>query len=358
MTGGKKTKKRKDDHIHYSLEKEVQSLKAPGFNDVDLIHNAVPEVNFDEIETKISLFGKPLDYPLIISAITGGTERAKKINENIARVCKKYNIGMGVGSQRAMVEDPSLTETYQIRDHAPQILLIANLGLPQFILGYTEKEAKEAVKSIDADILAVHLNALQEIVQPEGDTAFKGGLAALRSLKKKVSFPVIAKETGAGIARETAENLAFLDGIDVGGRGGTSFSAVEYYRVESSQKKTVKCFWDWGIPTVQSIVETRQYAPILIATGGIRTGMDMAKALALGADCCGIAHPVLKTAENYTKLEKIVGEILLQLKKTMFLTGSETVQELKKTRVVVSGTMREVLEIRGYGKILKKFLMR
>ncbi len=358
MVDVKKTKKRKDDHINYSLKKNVQSFKTGGFEDVEFIHSSVPEVNFDEMDTKINIFGKNLDYPLIVSAITGGTERAKKINENIARVCDKFNIGMGVGSQRAMIEDASLTETYSVRENAENILLIANLGLPQFILGYTEREAKKAVESIKADVLAVHLNALQEIVQPEGDTNFKGGLKVLRKLKEKVRFPIIAKETGAGISKETAEKLNFLDGIDVGGLGGTSFSAVEYYRIKNSQKEIAELFWDWGIPTVQSIMETRPYTNVLIATGGIRTGIDVAKSIAIGADCCGIAHPVLKTAENYEKLEAAVENILLQLKKTMFLTGCENVKELKRVKVIIRGKTREILEIRGCSKQINEFLVR
>ena len=358
MRNGKRTERRKSDHIHFSLENDVQSLRSTGLENVDLVHNAVPEVNFDEINTATDVVGKRLEYPLIISAITGGTERAQLINENIARVCEKYGIGMGVGSQRAMIEDPSLRKTYEVREYAPEILLIANLGLPQFILGYTEREAKNAVESIGADLLAVHLNALQEIVQPEGDTNLKGGISVLRSLKKKVRFPLIAKETGAGIAKETAERLSFLDGIDIGGLGGTSFSAVEYYRVENSRRKTVEPFWNWGTPTVQSIVETRPYTKTLIATGGIRTGVDMAKALALGADCCGIAHPALKTAEKYTELEKTVEGIVLQFKKTMFLTGCESVEELKSARLIVTGRMKEILEIRGYGEQLNTFLTR
>jgi len=358
MVNVKTTKKRKDEHINYSLKKNVQSFKTAGFEDVEFIHNSVPEVNFDEIDTGIKIFGKNLDYPLVISAITGGTERAKKINGNIAKACDKFNIGMGVGSQRAMIEDPSLIETYNIRENAKNILLLANLGLPQFILGYTEKEAKKAVESIKADVLAVHLNALQEIVQPEGDTNFKGGLKILRKLKKNVKFPIIAKETGAGISKETAEKLSFLDGIDVGGLGGTSFSAVEYYRIKSSQKEIAGLFWDWGIPTVQSIVETRPYTNVLIATGGIRSGIDMAKSIAIGADCCGIAHPVLKTAENYKKLETNIENILLEFKKAMFLIGCENIKELKRVRIVLIGRMKEILGIRGYSKQINEFLMR
>jgi len=358
MVNVKMTKKRKNEHINYSLKKNVQSFKTAGFEDVEFIHNSVPEVNFGEIDTRIKIFGKNLDYPLIISAITGGTERAKKINENIARVCDKFNIGMGVGSQRAMIEDPSLIETYDVREDAENILLIANLGLPQFILGYTEKEAKKAVESIKADVFAVHLNALQEIVQPEGDTNFKGGLKILQKLKKNVNFPIIAKETGAGVSKETAEKLSFLDGIDVGGLGGTSFSAVEYYRIKSSQKEIAELFWNWGIPTVQSIVETRQYTNVLIATGGIRSGIDIAKSIAIGADCCGIAYPVLKVAENYKKLEANIENILLEFKKTMFLIGCENIKGLKTIKVIVRGKMKEILEIRGYSKQINKLLMR
>ncbi len=358
MTDARETKKRKNEHINYSLNENVQSFKTTGFENVDFIHLALPEVNFEEIDTKITLFGKRLDYPLIISAITGGTERARKINRNIAKACKKFNIGMGVGSQRPMIEDPSLADTYVTREDAGEILLLGNLGLPQFILGYTEEEARNAVDAIEADVLAVHLNALQEIVQPEGDTNFKNGIETLQSLKKSLEFPVVAKETGAGISKETAENLQFMDGIDVGGLGGTSFSAVEYYRVEDAQKKTAALFWDWGIPTVQSIVETRPYTETLIATGGVRTGIDMAKSIALGADCCGIAHPVLTTAENYSDLESTIRDILTEFRKTMFLVACDSIEKLKKSKIIVKGKTREILSIRGYEKQLEEFITR
>lgn len=342
------TKQRKEDHIAICLEQSVQSQTGPGFDDLVLVHQSVPEVNFSCIATDIELFGKLLAAPLVIEGMTGGIERARSINKTIAAVCERMGLGMGVGSQRAMIEDPELVSSYAVRSVAPDILLIGNLGLPQFILGYTRKEADAAVAGINADVLAVHLNPLQEAVQPEGDTVFESGIKILRKLKSEVDYPVIAKETGAGISKETCQNLSFLDGIDVGGLGGTSFSAVEYYRNRGEDKEVAAEFWNWGTPTAVSIVECKGAAQI-IASGGIRTGIDMAKALALGADCCGIALPALKAAVRGEKaLLTLVNQLLRELKIAMFLCGCKTISELKKTPLVIMGKTREYLTERGY----------
>ena len=342
------TKQRKEDHINICLELNVQSQRGPGFDDLFLVHHSVPEVNFSHIDTSSIIFKKPLTAPLIIEGMTGGTERALKVNQTIAAVCQNNGLGMGVGSQRAMIEEPDLLHSYDVRSAAPDIFLCANLGLPQFILGYTRKQADCAVETIRADCLAVHLNPLQEAVQPEGDTEFESGIAVLQQLKKECTYPVIAKETGAGISREVSDKLHFLDGLDVGGLGGTSFSAVEYYRNTGIQKEIASEFWSWGIPTAVSIVECRG-AHLLIASGGIRTGIDMAKAIALGADCCGIALPALKAAvEGEKALTFLVQKLIHELKVAMFLCGCSTLSQLKKTPIIITGKTREILKERGY----------
>jgi len=342
------TKQRKEDHINICLELNVQSQISSGFDDLFLVHQSMPEINLSSVNTEVDLFGKKLKAPLLIEGMTGGTERAQRINEVIATVCQKRGLGMGVGSQRAMVEEPDLASSYDVRSHAPDILLFANLGLPQFILGYTSKEADFAVNTIEADCLAVHLNPLQEAVQPEGDSVFESGASILRTLKKECSYPVIVKETGAGISREIMQKLQFLDGLDVGGVGGTSFSAVEYYRNTGEGKEIAAEFWSWGIPTAVSIVECRG-VNTLIASGGIRTGIDVAKAIALGADCCGIALPFLKAAvQGENTLLSLVEKMCHELKIAMFLCGCRTISELKKAPIVITGKTREFLRERGY----------
>ncbi|MBU7044417.1 MAG: type 2 isopentenyl-diphosphate Delta-isomerase [Theionarchaea archaeon] len=344
------TQHRKEDHISICLELNVQSQIGPGFDDVYLVHQALPQLNYKSVDPSCELFGKSLQAPLLVEGMTGGTERAADINCCIAHVCQMLGLGMGLGSQRAMIETPSLAETYTVRSCAPDILLIGNLGLPQILLGYSKKEADSAVRTVDADVLAIHLNPLQEAVQPEGDLMFESGVSALHDLKKKCSYPLIAKETGAGISRETAAQLTFLDGVDVGGLGGTSFSAVEYYRIVGAKKDIAAEFWNWGLPTAVSIVECSacDIAPI-IASGGIRTGIDMAKAIALGADCCGIALPALKWAvRGESMLQSMLKKLIQELKITMFLCGCSTLEELKKAPLIITGKTREFLQERGY----------
>lgn len=342
------TKQRKEDHINICLELNVQSQRGAGFDDLFLVHQSVPDINFSSVSTEVDLFGKTLKVPLLIEGMTGGTERAQRINKVIATVCQKCGLGMGVGSQRAMIEDPELAPSYDVRSYAPDILLCANLGLPQFILGYTRKEADFAVNTIEADCLAVHLNPLQEAVQPEGDPVCESGVAVLKKLKNECAYPLIAKETGAGISKEIMKKLQVLDGLDVGGLGGTSFSAVEFYRNTGEGKEIAAEFWSWGIPTAVSIVECRE-AKTLIASGGIRTGIDVAKALALGADCCGAALPFLKAAvQGESTLISLVQKICLELKIAMFLCGCRTISELKEAPIVITGKTREYLKERGY----------
>lgn len=342
------TQKRKSDHVDICLNFPVQSQISPGFENVFFIHRALPEIDFNEIDTSVIIFGKKLSFPLIVSGMTGGMKNVEKINKNIAEACQNVGIGMGVGSQRAMMEDELLGDSYEIRRYAPDILLLGNLGIPQFILGWGEREARHAKESIGADVIAFHLNALQEVVQPEGDRNFAGGIEILKKLKKGCSFPIIAKETGAGLCREIIEKISFLDGVDVGGAGGTSFAAVEYYRNEEEGKGLAQEFWNWGIPTAASIVESQKMETI-IATGGIRSGQDIAKTIALGASCAGIALPVLKEAvKGAEEVEKALGRLKNELRTTMFLCGCKKIEDLRRMPIVITGFLREYLRERGY----------
>ncbi|RLF60965.1 MAG: type 2 isopentenyl-diphosphate Delta-isomerase [Thermoplasmata archaeon] len=341
---------RKLEHLNICLAKNVECRRKTGFDEVFFVHRALPEINKDDIDLTINFLGKKISAPIMIASMTGGHEKAKRINENLAIAAEHLNIPLGVGSQRAAIENPKLKHTFTVvREIAQTIPIFANLGVVQFSQDYGIEEAKEAVEMIDADALALHLNPLQEAIQKEGDTNFRRGIENIRKLAKELDVPIIAKETGAGIAREEAILLekAGVKVIDVGGVGGTSFAAVEYYR-----DKTIpygKLFWDWGIPTAVSTVECSEYTNLkIISTGGIRNGIQVAKAIALGADLCGIALPLLKKArKSHRYVEEEIKRIIEELKIAMFLVGAEKVEDLKKCDVVITGDTREWLETRG-----------
>jgi isopentenyl-diphosphate Delta-isomerase len=334
------TEIRKDEHVRISLEKNV-SAHHNYWDDVKLIHNALPEINKNEIDLGTKLFGKKLGAPLIIAGMTGGYSKAKKINENLAVAAEKFQIGMGVGSQRSALENPDLKETYGvIKDHDIP-LKFANIGASQIVLWGHKKtlaNAKKMIDMIDANVFVVCLNFLQEVVQAEGEAHAKGCFDSIKKLAEDLSVPVIVKESGAGISYEVAKRLSKtkIAGIDVGGAGGTSFAAIEHYRAkiinDRLHERGGDTFWDWGIPTPTSIIEvgdaTSWKLPI-IATGGIRNGLDVAKALALGANCAGMAHALLKPA-NKDKESTIfeVGAIIKELRAAMFLVGADKVSKM------------------------------
>ena len=333
---------RKNEHVKICLEKKVQASKNYWEN-VHLIHNALPEINKDEISTSTKLFGKRLKAPIIIAGMTGGFQGAKKINENLAEAASILGIGFGVGSQRAGIENKSLEETYSVVKKYDVPFVIANIGAPQLVKQGNKKplsirEINDAIRMVDADCLAVHLNFLQEIVQ-NGDTNAKGCLNAIETIKKSMKKPIILKETGAGISFEIARKIKKLKtGVDVGGLGGTSFAGVEYYRAKNEMQRRIgKTFWDWGIPTPASVLNCKK-AKIknIVATGGIRNGLDGAKAIALGADCFGMAYLLLKPATKNAKA--VIEELKIfieELRSTMFLVGAKNIRELKEKTVIM-----------------------
>ncbi len=349
------TGKRKIDHIKICLDKKAQAKNATaGFEDVQLIHRALPEIDKSNINLSTTFLGKKFKAPIIVGAMTGGAEEAIKINSSIAEAVEQLGLGMGVGSQRAAIEDPNLEKTYRVaREKAPHAFLIANIGGVQLVHGYGLKEVRKVVEMIDADAVAVHLNALQEALQPEGQTNFKGVLAKIAEVASALDIPVIVKETGAGIPAEDAKAIknAGVKAIDVGGVGGTSFAAVEYYR--STKQKDVylgEAFWDWGIPTTISLIENAQTVKLpLIASGGIRSGTDIAKMLALGASLASLSQPILETAvkgaqETQEKLSCLIEE----LRNVMFLVGAEKLNDLTKSPVVLTGKTAQWLQARGF----------
>ncbi|MDY9922906.1 type 2 isopentenyl-diphosphate Delta-isomerase [Methanobacterium sp.] len=336
---------RKLEHLLLCTHSDVEYHKKTGFNDVELVHKALPEVNQEEIDLSTSLLGKKMDAPLIITAITGGHPSSTKVNQKLAQVAQKLNIGMGLGSQRAAVENPELASTYTVaREEAPDALLIGNIGAPQM------EQAREASQMMGLDALAIHLNPLQEAIQPEGDVDTRGYLENIQKTVEIMNIPVIAKETGAGISGNDARALenAGVKAIDVAGAGGTSWAAVETYR--SRDKNMGELYWDWGIPTAASTAEVSQSVQIpVISSGGIRNGLEAVKALALGADAVGMALPVLKA--SYLGGEALLSffqKFLAEIRVAMFLVGASKLEELQKTDLVIQGKTKEWLQERGY----------
>jgi isopentenyl-diphosphate delta-isomerase len=350
------TRKRKAEHIRISSNQNVQAKRTTtGFEDVHLVHKALPEIDKKKINLSTTIFNHKFAAPLIVGAITGGTPEATKINAAIAETVEELKLGMGVGSQRVAIEDKTLEKTFTTaRKKAPTAFLIANIGGVQLAHGYGLKEAKRAIEMIDADALAIHLNPLQEAVQLEGQKNFEGVLEKIGEIARELDVPVIAKETGAGIAAEEAKKLEAVGvkGIDVSGAGGTSFAAVEYYRAKRKannfQRKLGDVFWDWGIPTATSIVEVSQTVNIpIIASGGIRDGVEMAKALALGASLTSLSQPVLQEAiKGVEETKNVLSLLIEELKTSMFLVGADSVPALQATPVVVTGKTAEWLKMR------------
>jgi isopentenyl-diphosphate delta-isomerase len=351
-------KKRKTDHIKIALRNDVQARQVTtGFEDVHFVHRALPEIDREEIDLETTVFGYKFAAPMIVGAITGGTAEGLKINATLAEAVEELQLGMGVGSQRAAIEDKSIEKTFSVaRTRAPSAFLIANIGAVQLANGYGRKEAKKVIEILGADALALHLNALQEAVQPEGQTNFRGILPKLREIIKVIEEPVLVKETGAGIAAEDAKalELAGVKGIDVSGAGGTSWAAVEYYRASRRTNVPLRrlgsAFWDWGIPTAASVIEVAQTVRIpTIASGGVRDGIEMAKAIALGASLVSLSYPMLKTAvQGVNATKRSLSLLMDELRTTMFLIGARTIEDLKKTRVVVTGKTAEWLKMRGF----------
>ncbi len=344
-----KTESRKDEHVKVSIEKKVSS-EYNYWEDIRLVHNAIPEINKEDIDLSTKLFNKKLAAPLIIASMTGGYPKAKKINKNLAIAAEKYQIGIGVGSQRAALEKKELVETYSVVKEYDIPLRFANIGASQIVQWGHEKtveNAEKMIEMIDADVFIVCLNFLQEAVMPEGESNAKGVLDAIKKLAKDLKTPVIVKESGAGISFDVAEKLSKtkIAGIDVGGLGGTSFSAIEHYRSkiinDKLHERGGKTFWNWGIPTPTSILhvgDATDWKIPIIATGGIRNGLDAAKAIILGADAAGIARQLLEPAmKNSKNILYELDAIIKELRATMYLLGVDNLSKLHDCDWVIIG---------------------
>ncbi|MEW6035477.1 MAG: type 2 isopentenyl-diphosphate Delta-isomerase [Candidatus Micrarchaeota archaeon] len=321
------TESRKKDHVELVVSKGAQYVRTTGLERVDFIHDALPEISLDSVDLSCKFLGKKLSHPVLITGMTGGYPDAEKINKDLAEAAEAQGLAFGVGSQRAMIEKPGLARTYRVRDVAPGIPLLANIGAFQ-LKKYPFSQIESLVHSIEADALAIHLNPLQEVIQPEGDTDFSGVLDAISRTCDGLRLPVVVKETGAGISQDVALRLkdAGVAYIDVSGAGGTSWSKVEYLRAGS-----VPGFEDWGIPTLECIIQCRGVLP-LIASGGIRDGIDGAKAIALGADMCGAAYPFIRSLREGS-LDSYVKSFIHQMRICAYLTGSRTHADLKKAKL-------------------------
>ncbi|MEJ6483097.1 type 2 isopentenyl-diphosphate Delta-isomerase [Nostoc punctiforme UO1] len=330
------TQNRKADHIRICLEEDVQSHQITnGLERYRFTHSCLPELNHDDIDISTAFLGKHLGAPLLISSMTGGTEQAAILNQRLAQVAQHYKIAMGVGSQRVAVEKPQVADSFAVRKYAPDVLLFANLGAVQLNYKYGLDECLRVVDILEADALILHINPLQECIQPKGDTNFRGLLDKISTLCSKLPVPVIAKEVGNGISAAIANKLiaAGVAAIDVAGAGGTSWAKVESERAENPlQRRLGKTFADWGLPTAECITTIRAIAPNvpLIASGGLRHGLDVAAAIALGADIAGLAMPFLQAAAiSETAVAELTEVLIAEITTVLFCTGNATLYQLK-----------------------------
>jgi isopentenyl-diphosphate Delta-isomerase len=326
---------RKADHLRLCAEEDVGFREHTTlFDDVELVHDSLPELDLASIDTSVTLFGKTLRAPLLVAAMTGGTEEAAKVNRELAAVADKLGLAFGLGSQRAMYKRPESAPTFRVRDGAPNTLVFGNIGIMQAKEMRTD-EVLQLARDVGADAICVHLNPAMEVVQTEGDRDFRGGVEVLSRLVRELPIPVIAKETGSGISMHTAHKLhaAGVRNVDISGAGGTSWVGVEALRAQNDGDRNLgHLFWDWGVPTAGSLLQVAPYRfDTVIATGGIRHGLDAARAIALGANLVGIARPVLQAWSRGGQVgaEDFLRNVERALRVTMLLTGSASVAELQ-----------------------------
>lgn len=323
---------RKADHLDLCATDEVAHRRTNLLEEVELIHQSLPELSLDQIDLSVELLGKRLSAPIVIVGMTGGHERAAEVNRALAAIAERRGYGFGLGSQRAMQTRPETASTYQVRDVAPNVLLLGNVGAVQAAQQSTA-QVQALVDAVGADALCVHLNPAQELIQPEGDRDFRGCLDAVRRLVAELSVPVVAKETGNGISKQTAERLfdAGVRHVDVSGAGGTSWVGVETLRAEGAQRALGELLWDWGVPTAAAVHFASTAGHVAIATGGMRTGLDAARAIALGATAAGYARNVFKAfvEGGEAKAEAFLLAVERELRVVMLLTGSRSLDDLR-----------------------------
>ncbi|MGP6239675.1 type 2 isopentenyl-diphosphate Delta-isomerase [Cuniculiplasma sp. SKW4] len=342
---------RKEEHIRIAEKNEVNAAHNY-WDDIIMVHRSIPEVDFNSIETRTNFLGTEVNYPILISSMTGGTDLAKKINRNLAMAAEKFNIPMGLGSMRAAVEHRDLGDTYSVINDFKIPVKIANIGAPQLIeqdkKPLKEKDLDYLIDLIGAKFLIIHFNFLQEMIQPEGDRNSEGVLKRVKEIA--ASYPVIAKETGAGFSRDDINDLidAGVKAIDVGGLGGTSFAAIEYYRAEKTgdmeKTRAGKTFWNWGVPSPVSIMLASEKIPV-IGSGGLRNGLDLFKAISLGAMAGGFARTLLEGAdESFETVDMNIRTIIREFKIGMMLTGTKKMMDAKKKSRIIKGELKEWID--------------
>lgn len=336
--------RRKQSHFDLCAQQNVEfKTKTTWLEHVELVHQPLTETLLDDIDLSVEVCGKRLRAPIIITAMTGGTPDTGKFNKEVAALADRLGLGFGVGSQRVMLNYPEVTDTFCVREQAPNVLLLGNIGIAQ-ARELSLATLQKLVDDIQADALCVHLNTAMEIVQHQGDRDFRGSLEAIKRLINELPIPIIVKETGCGFARETGERLAAagVQWIDVSGAGGTSWVGVETLRNRALQHLG-EAFWDWGVPTAASVLELRGLEMKLIASGGIRTGMHAAKAIALGAQAAGVALPVLRAYVNggIDAVEVFLSAMITELRAAMMLCGCERVADMHANRAVIGGRLLE-----------------
>ncbi|MEM2282038.1 MAG: type 2 isopentenyl-diphosphate Delta-isomerase [Candidatus Hadarchaeales archaeon] len=341
VEGTSETSRRKESQLRICLSEDVEMKEVPGFGQLHFVNLALPELNLADVKTEIRFLGKELSAPLIISAMTGGHREGERINRRMAKIAQEFGIAFCVGSMHAALERPELARTYQVRDVAPDVLLLANLSASQLTEGKEVEEARRAVEMIGADGLSLHLNPLQEAIQPEGKPVYAGVLSKIQRVCSGLGVPVMVKETGCGISGEIGERLekAGVSAIDVAGAGGTSWAAVEALR----GGRLGRTYRDWGIPTPVCVAElARRVRVPIVAGGGIRSGLDAAKALALGAHAVAMALPLLRSAwKGEENLREFLRGFIDELRLAMFLTGCRRVEDLRKTQLIPVGELAD-----------------
>jgi isopentenyl-diphosphate delta-isomerase len=338
--------RRKREHLDLVLERpeDLRPDISSGFERYRFVHNALPEIDFDEVDTSTVLLGKRLGAPLYITAMTGGAPGTGEINRRLAAAAQRFGIAMGVGSQRAALVDPSLAASYRVREVAPDILLFANLGAVQLVRGLGADDCRRVVEMIEADALALHLNPVQEAIQEGGDTTFRGVLAALERVCRALDVPVIVKEVGFGLSPSVVRRLveAGVSAVDVAGGGGTPWSKIEGLRARDPvRQRAGRTFGSWGIPTAECLRALRNDPPgvPVLASGGIRDGVEVAKAVALGAAAAGVgAGALFGAAASEDDAVRYVESVIFELRVAMFGIGARTVGELASTDALVAAT--------------------
>ncbi|MBW2460666.1 MAG: type 2 isopentenyl-diphosphate Delta-isomerase [Deltaproteobacteria bacterium] len=339
---------RKVDHLDLCATDEVAFRdRTTLLEEVRLVHQSLPDISLEELDTTTELLGKTLKAPIVIAGMTGGTDRAGEVNHALAKIAERRGYGFGLGSQRAMQREPATAWTYQVREHAPNVLLLGNVGVVQ-ARDYSTEVIAKLVEDVGADALCVHMNPAMELVQPGGDRDFRGGVDTYARLVKELQVPVVAKETGNGISGEVAAKLHAVGvrTVDVSGAGGTSWVGVETLRAEGAKRELGELRWDWGIPTAASTALSVREGMSVIATGGIRTGVDIARAVALGATAAGIARNVYKALQEGGPegAEAFLDGVEQQLRAVMLLTGSRTLADLRTAPRMLGAELRSWLD--------------